>query len=463
MDENKNPTLSDSADNARKGAVKVGSTAARSAKTLTKAAAKAAAGNYAGAAIDVVKDPESMKVIVAIILVFAMFMVMICVLFLYALPTAMFEVITEFFARVKNGFLENLYSSEYGSVPASVIPAFLVSTKDALVDIAQSAWSSFKSIFNSSSYKDSNSTYAHESDTFSSAANEFQVTFVEEAQKETLWSKINATKSKLKYRMEAAGDIIVDSGQIQDAVYRVWWNDDDYLSSTEETDYGREVIVCKYGGCTVNYFASSISDMNAARLLCIYTAMAEGSLQDMQLYDYLKWLGYAPGYLFPNARRNSANVSQNGFSFTIPLWKGTCIPQYMYEQKEIEEHLYGAALTDYEATYGAAVADILMVIDVPSVSGIKPQVTWEKEESNYWEWEYPTQDEIDDALENGDPVPQAKRVKKKEVEWTQTCTYSVGFSINLRSPEMLIELLGITGVEEAEIEEGAEDLVDAVA
>lgn len=462
MDENKSPSMSDSADSAAKGTVRIGAAAAQTAKTLTKASAKAASGNFAGAAVDVVKNPESLKVFVAVILVFALFLVMICTLFLYALPTEMFEVITEFFAQIKNGFLEHLYSSEYGSIPASVVPAFLASTKDALVDLAQSAWSSFKNIFSSSSYKDSSSTYAADSDKFTSAADEFQVTFVEDSQKETLWNKIDATKQKLQYRMEEAGEAIVKSRQIQDAVYNVWWNDDDYVSSEEDTDYGKKIIQCKYGGCTVNYYASSISDMNAARLLCIYTAMAEGSLQDMRLYDYLKWLGYAPGYLFPSARRNSAVVSQNGFSVSIPLWKGTCIPQYMYEQKEIEEHLYGAPLVDYESTYGAAVADILMVIDLPDVSGIKPQVSWEKKESDYYEWEYPTQTEINNALANGDPTPQPEYVKKKKIVWTQTCTYSVGFSINLRSPEMLIELLGITGVEE-EVDEEAEDIVDAVA
>lgn len=59
--DDRNEKVSDSVERDIQGAVKMGTDAARTAKTLGKAAAHAAAGDVAGAAAEVVKDPETLK------------------------------------------------------------------------------------------------------------------------------------------------------------------------------------------------------------------------------------------------------------------------------------------------------------------------------------------------------------------------------------------------------------------
>lgn len=59
--DDRNEKVSDSVERDIQGAVKMGADAARTAKTLGKAAAHAAAGDVAGAAAEVVKDPETLK------------------------------------------------------------------------------------------------------------------------------------------------------------------------------------------------------------------------------------------------------------------------------------------------------------------------------------------------------------------------------------------------------------------
>ena len=67
--DDRNEKVSDSVERDIQGAVKMGADAARTAKTLGKAAAHAAAGDVAGAAAEVVKDPETLKKILLILLI----------------------------------------------------------------------------------------------------------------------------------------------------------------------------------------------------------------------------------------------------------------------------------------------------------------------------------------------------------------------------------------------------------
>lgn len=89
--DDRNEKVSDSVERDIQGAVKMGADAARTAKTLGKAAAHAAAGDVAGAAAEVVKDPETLKKILLILLIPVISFVLITTMFLYALPTIPFE------------------------------------------------------------------------------------------------------------------------------------------------------------------------------------------------------------------------------------------------------------------------------------------------------------------------------------------------------------------------------------
>lgn len=81
--DDRNEKVSDSVERDIQGAVKMGADAARTAKTLGKAAAHAAAGDVAGAAAEVVKDPETLKKILLILLIPVISFVLITTMFLY--------------------------------------------------------------------------------------------------------------------------------------------------------------------------------------------------------------------------------------------------------------------------------------------------------------------------------------------------------------------------------------------
>ena len=67
-DPNAEQSTVDSAKQDIAGAIRMGQSTARSAKTISKAAAEAASGNVAGAVVTVAKDPETLKKLLIILM-----------------------------------------------------------------------------------------------------------------------------------------------------------------------------------------------------------------------------------------------------------------------------------------------------------------------------------------------------------------------------------------------------------
>lgn len=93
----------------------MGADAARTAKTLGKAAAHAAAGDVAGAAAEVVKDPETLKKILLILLIPVISFVLITTMFLYALPISIYEGVSTYLRISKSS--GNLTSTALTKAP----------------------------------------------------------------------------------------------------------------------------------------------------------------------------------------------------------------------------------------------------------------------------------------------------------------------------------------------------------
>ena len=85
--------------------IKAGSEAARSAKTLAKAAANISTGNVAGAATEIIKNPSALKPIIAIALIPILFITGIVVIFLYALPNMIFKQLRIIILNMKKTFI----------------------------------------------------------------------------------------------------------------------------------------------------------------------------------------------------------------------------------------------------------------------------------------------------------------------------------------------------------------------
>lgn len=456
----------------QKSGIQVGAEAAMTAKSIGKAASKVASQDYVGAAAEILKDKHARNIVIAIILIPILMFTMLSVFFLYALPTTIWEAVQTFFAMIKEGFLEDVYSGEYGSTWQSFLPALRNAVGDAITTAASRLWNSFKNLFTSDSTHSTEELSILDGD-------QLLIAQVEEAEKETLNAKIQATKDKFESRMEDIAETVVDSGVIQGAVKAEWRSDygnsgyttgwirngtGSYASTTAgKVGSYRIKYVYEWGGCSVQYSVSPPSTLACAKIMCVYTAIPGADISDMLLSDYMKWLGYKPGVLFPGINRNNYSVTSNGLSVGgIRRWQGTCLPQYLYEQQEYETFQYGDELVDYEKNYGISVVDMLTTVNLPSVAGIDYSKRTKNVNDYSWtEWELvyqPTQDEIDEAIEAGEdpPEPRWEKYTYHTITVTYTYYYNTAFSIGSRNPDILVDLLGVTGYEEAMADLGLE-------
>lgn len=188
----------------QKSGVQIGAEAARTAASIGKAASKAASQNYVGAAIEVLKDQHARNIVIAIILIPILLFSIISVFFLYALPTTMWEAVQTFFAMLKEGFLEDIYSGQYGSTWQSFFPALRNAVGNAISTTASNIWNAFKGLFTSDSTQSDEELSILDGD-------QLLIAQKEQAEKDTLNDKIQATKDKFENRMESIAETVIDS------------------------------------------------------------------------------------------------------------------------------------------------------------------------------------------------------------------------------------------------------------
>ena len=110
--DDRNEKVSDSVERDIQGAVKWVRMPREPPKTLGKAAAHAAAGDVAGAAAEVVKDPETLKKILLILLIPVISFVLITTMFLYALPISIYEGVSTYFSDIEEQWESDVYGSD---------------------------------------------------------------------------------------------------------------------------------------------------------------------------------------------------------------------------------------------------------------------------------------------------------------------------------------------------------------
>ncbi len=125
-------------------AVKMGKDAAKTAKTLTKAGAHAAAGDFAGAAAEVATDPETLKKILFIILAPLLVFALLVTTCLYALPTAIYDSICSIIEELQVTYYS---SSSIPDLIGKLVKSAATSIIDAAAGFLQSAWTTVKGWF----------------------------------------------------------------------------------------------------------------------------------------------------------------------------------------------------------------------------------------------------------------------------------------------------------------------------
>lgn len=378
-DSNQENTL-ESAQRDISNAVKMGANAAKTAKTVGKVAAQAASGNVAGAAVTLLKDPQTLKKILIIALLPIFFIVCLGVFFLYALPTAIFEAVSSYFQSVGEEWEEGVYSAEGGIILAGIFETIKAGGRiigDAVggaLDFVKGLWDGLTSWFTSDSSSDDGSGARVDdgTETITEDGTEIYVTHEEAAEKETLLSKIESCQKKIEVRADQIKQAIMDQHSAIDQVFR------SRFAGTYDV----------WDGTTINVVYNDVSQAEAIRLLSAFTVIHGASLEDMNLSDFLKWLGYYREFSGSNTEFNLGGDSI-GVTAKVKTWCGTFMPQYLQEQMEQDieakereiaenggdesqmEAARKSIKTSYEQYQGPA-ADLLLVVDCPNFEDVQP-------------------------------------------------------------------------------------------
>lgn len=334
--DDKNLSMGDSLEQGAKNAIKMGQDTARAAKTVSKAAGQAAAGDVAGAAVSLLKDETTRKIIVVAVLV----SILLPVLFLYALPTAIFETVGSFFSEMVEEWKAGVYEGGTDVIWGAIVQT--IKTGASLIaDAAKSVWNTVKGIFTSSG-DDAGSEYDKMSDT----GMELRITQTEDDEKTVLTNKIEAVMAKVDARIEDVKDAI-DNDNVKNAIYNS-------LYSTYGHNYDEF-----YVQTTVS--SSSMSKNTAIKLLSLYTVQEGASLENVKTSALMQWLGW---YNRLDSGTTKFKLGNFGVTGAVKTWKGTFLPQYLMDQRTQEIEMYGSTVTDF-SKMSCAAADLIIQIDCP--------------------------------------------------------------------------------------------------
>lgn len=342
----------DSLESARKnvsGAVRMGADAARTAKTVSKAAAKAGAGNITGAAKDVLKDPQTMKMIIVLALIPALILTGTMIMFLYALPTTIFEGVCSYFDHVEEIWAEDAYAGGNDTFWSGIWAAVKTGgslAEEAVTDTARNIWNGLKGLFGFNAAADENGGYGGNDLT---DGMELHVTQQEEAERSTLEKKIETAMDKIEAR----------EGNIKAAIQRRSGDISSAVANVYADDYDQFYVV-------INITTEELSKSAAVDLLSLCTVQEGASLNEISLSSFMKWLGW---YNSANTSTSYFNLSDILSNVEIKTWRGTFLPQYLVEQRKQEIEMFGEEKTDFDR-YRCAAIDFLIVVDCPNMSDI---------------------------------------------------------------------------------------------
>ncbi len=334
-------------------ALKMGQQTARAAKTITKAASQAATGNVAGAAVSLLKDPETTKKILTVAVIFAIIFCMIIVLFLYALPTSIFEGVESYFDEIGNEWEEYKYSGGNDALWSGIL-ATLKTGEEVIGDAANAIKEAVLSIFKG---EDANKNASGENiDTLTDE--DLQVTQVEASERAVLLRKVQTCIDKVDAREKSIiTELRGSSRQIRSVV----------------SSYLAEKYGIPEGSIRVNltFTGEELSEDAAITLLSLYTVQSGASLDDVKLASLMKWLGWydsgESGILFKKNVKYS--LFDGKVEAEVPAWCGEFMPQYLVEQRKQEIEKYGEAVTDF-SEYSCPAVDLCLYIDCPSLEGL---------------------------------------------------------------------------------------------
>ena len=290
--------------------IRISTDAAKTVKSVQKAAAQASTGNYVAAGAELLKSEDTRRIITVLK-----------------------------WEQVKENFAVGYYSGTNGR---------FVSFFKALIGVISSPEVS-EAISDASAGEED---LAEEGD--------LQLLGKKEALRNTYMRKIKACQDKINAREKEVLQQIKDGKAAFSGGPTIYSIMAQRFESEEAHTYdGNDYVRVQYDGTEIMGSTKSITSRQAVELLSLYSTQINSSIGNIKLSGLLKWLGYNAGstrtIVFPLGKTNDITSS-------IEAWTGTFMPQYL-----IDEGASSGKLDDYTAKYGCSVADFMIFIDCPDL------------------------------------------------------------------------------------------------
>lgn len=355
---NNNQNMSDSVERDVKSGINAGKTAANAAKAISKAAT----GNVAGAAIDVIKDAETRRRVVIIALTLVLFFAFIIICVMYAYPMAIYESVQNIADAFAEGYKAGRFSGE-GTGLKSIFKGLSEGLNSLWEEIKQAAASAGET------------SHGDETDP------ELHVVDETNAPNSSTLKKIELTKEKLNLRKTAIENAIRDqcTGPLNN-----YFASQFYSRFTTNRDESKGYQQDEFAGVQLSFQGKQASDSDAVKLLALYATIYDQDFSNIKLSSYLYWLGINRD----NPSINNFTVCDQ-FTCSIPGWKGTFSPQYLVDEAKQNTDM------DY-SDYQCAAVDLMFKVKTPKLSSIQPiierieYIAYYTEQVPHYYWEYPT-------------------------------------------------------------------------
>lgn len=341
-------------------AARAGASAARTAISVGKAAGKAAAGDVAGAAIELAKDENIRKIILVIVCISFFLNVVI----FFAVPLALYEGIIGISQVIAEKWEEVKYSYNDGNF-FSACSAIFNGSIDTLKEIGGAIANIWNSVFASQTKNDEVDT-----DKDPLTDNDMKVLGDDSSSKEVYEKKITACINKFDARAgqieksitASASGSRTDTSTINGYIYQnLFLLEKERLESLEDTG------TVSYGGVEASISKIGLSKREAVNLIALYSTLYNTSDSNVKPYALLKWLGY-----YDNGEGEAISFTVgNAVSCSVPAWKGDFMPAYL-----VQESLDNPD-GDYER-YKAPATDVMLMVSSVDFDNMEPVI--QKEE-----------------------------------------------------------------------------------
>lgn len=346
--------MAESNDTTQKSGARKAAEAANATAAAAKAGSKIASGNIVGGAVEVIKNEKLRNIALGIIVV----MVSIPIMMFSLVPNALFTPSEEAahngkfeFADIVNWFhsvgdwFHDLFYGDDESIP-----------EDSMIDD-----SSLQVAVDRSNGRGDGTEYAEGDMAFNHAPRDAD---------DTMTKMMNKTKDIYEVRHKKVLEYIEDDFNIRK-------NSGDYDGTVSKI--------------VMDPLASGVTstDIEAARLMSLYSVQTDGQIKDKYFKDYLGWLGDEKYFnFFSGLTLSESEKYEEGFDswYKKPIrWYGDMLPQKQfdevqeiksqYDKGKITYEEYKQNLNDYKDYSTSAVSEILIIDPTVNVQEYTDTVT----------------------------------------------------------------------------------------